>query len=63
MDLDIDTTEVIIVIIEPIITGEAATTVKQTPLALPITKAKTGVLNLLLLKKMYGAERIEVHPH
>tara|TARA_B110000091_G_C13728556_1_gene437975 strand:+ start:88 stop:279 length:192 start_codon:yes stop_codon:yes gene_type:complete len=63
MGLDTDTTEVIIIITEQIIMAEVTIMVEIIRLVHLITKAKVGVLNLLLLKKMYAAGRIEVQPH
>ncbi len=63
MDLAIDIIEVIITITEPIIMVEVTIMAEIIRLVHLITKAKIGVLNLLLLKKMYAAKRIEVHPH
>ena len=63
MDLAIDIIEVIIIITEPIIMVEVTIMVEIIRLVHLITKAKVGALNLLLLKKMYAAGRIEVHPH
>ena len=60
MDLAIDIIEVIITITEPIIMVEVTIMAEIIRLVHLITKAKIGVLNLLLLKKMYAAKRIEV---